>query len=103
MPQTLHAVPSPRPEPGGEALRVLIAEGHGLVRAGFRALIEGQADMRVAGEAATADQALAGALELRPDVVLIDADIHGGGADAAYRILAATDQGSTRVVMLFAQ
>src|SRR5829696_8699630 len=102
MPHTLHALSSPRPESGGEALRVLIAEGHGLVRAGFRALIEGQADMSVAGEAPTADQALAGALELRPDVVIIDADIPGGGADAVYRILAATDQGATRVVMLFA-
>jgi DNA-binding NarL/FixJ family response regulator len=103
MPHTLHAVSAPRPEPGGEALRVLIAEGHGLVRAGFRALIEGQSDMCVAGEAPTAEQALARALELRPDVVIIDADIPGGGADAAYRILAATDQGAIRVVMLFAE
>jgi DNA-binding NarL/FixJ family response regulator len=104
MPQTLHAVPSPRPEPGGESIRVLIAEGHGLVRAGFRALIEGQADMSVIGEAPHADQALAAAIELRPDVVIIDADIPGGGGgDAAYRILAGTDQGATRVVMLFAQ
>src|SRR5215217_1101279 len=103
MPQTLHAVSSPRPDPGGEALRVLIAEGHGLVRAGFRALIESQADMCVAGEAPTADQALAAVLELRPDVVLIDADVPGGGADAAHRILAGTDQGATHVVMLFAQ
>ena len=103
MPHSLHAVSSPRPEPGGEALRVLIAEGHGLVRAGYKALVESQADMCVAGEAPTGDQALAAADKLRPDVVIIDADLPGGGADAAHRILAGTTEGTTRVVMLFAQ
>src|SRR5215208_6977144 len=103
MPHSLHAVSSPRPEPGGEALRVRIAEGHGLVRAGYKALVESQADMCVAGEAPTGDQALAAADKLRPDVVIIDADLPGGGADAAHRILAGTTEGTTRVVMLFAQ
>jgi DNA-binding NarL/FixJ family response regulator len=103
MRRTLHAVPSPYADPPADPLRMLIAEGHGLVRAGFRALIEGQEDMCVAAEASTGEQALAAAVETRPDVVLVDMDLpHGGGAEAAHRILAGTDPGETRVVMLLA-
>jgi DNA-binding NarL/FixJ family response regulator len=104
MLQPLHAVSPPQPEPIADVLRVLIAEGHGLVRAGFKALIDGQADLGVAGEASTGDEALAAALEIRPDVILVDMDLpHGGGADAVHRILGGTDPSETRVVMLFAQ
>jgi DNA-binding NarL/FixJ family response regulator len=101
MLQTFHALSTPSADPDGDALRVLIAEGHGLVRAGFRALIEGQANMCVAAEASTGEQALAAAIETRPDVVLVDMELpHEGGVEATHRILAGTDPGETRVLML---
>jgi DNA-binding NarL/FixJ family response regulator len=100
MTQTLHALAPPdtsgSPEPA--PVHVLIAEGKGLVRAGFRLLIERQEGMCVAGEAATGDEAVAGALESHPDVVLMDLDLPGtGGLEATRRIIAET---ASAVVML---
>jgi DNA-binding NarL/FixJ family response regulator len=100
MTQTVHAFPPYHADPTTEMLHVVVAEGHGLVRAGFRALLEGQADMRVAAEASTGDQVVAAVRELVPDVVLLDLDLPDeGGVETARRILAATP-GDTRVVML---
>jgi DNA-binding NarL/FixJ family response regulator len=62
---------------GYPAVRVLIADGEALVRAGFRALLEGDHGIIVLGEAATGDQAVALARRTRPDVVLIDARLPG--------------------------
>jgi DNA-binding NarL/FixJ family response regulator len=103
MALTLHAPDhlSEEGRPTAETLRVVIAEGQGLVRAGFRALLESQAGMRVAAEAATAGEAVAAARETHPDVVLIDMNLPGGGGlEAAQRILAQMDHGATRVLML---
>jgi DNA-binding NarL/FixJ family response regulator len=86
---------------GGSAIRVLIAEGEGLVRAGFRALLDGAEDLSVEAEAATGEQAIAAALELRPDVVLMDLSLPGtGGVEAARRICTEVGPGRVRVLML---
>ena len=53
-------------------IRVLLADDQGLVRAGFRKLLEAEPDIEVAGEAADGSQAVDGTLRLRPDVVLMD-------------------------------
>jgi DNA-binding NarL/FixJ family response regulator len=58
-------------------VRVLIADGEALVRAGFRMLLEGDRGITVVGEAATGDEAVAMAHRLRPDVALIDARLPG--------------------------
>ncbi len=52
-------------------IRVLIADDHGVVREGLRALLTG-AGLDVVGEAATGREALALAEQLRPQVVLLD-------------------------------
>jgi two-component system response regulator DevR len=57
----------------GEKIRVLIVDDHELVRAGLRALLDGEADVEVVADAATGSQALAYAQRLRPHVVLLDA------------------------------
>jgi DNA-binding NarL/FixJ family response regulator len=55
-----------------DSLDALIADGSRLFRAGLRTLIEIEADIAVAGEAATGEQAVALARETQPDVVLMD-------------------------------
>jgi DNA-binding NarL/FixJ family response regulator len=97
MRQPLSVVPDPAPQQIAP-IRVLLAEGEGLLRAGLRLLIDHQDGLRVAGEAVTGEEAVALTAELRPDVVLMDLDLPQlNGADATRRIIAETD---ARVVML---
>jgi DNA-binding NarL/FixJ family response regulator len=58
-------------------IRVLIADGEALVRAGFRVMLEGDARITVVGEAATGEEAVAEARRLGPDGVLINAMLPG--------------------------
>ncbi|MFF9125588.1 response regulator [Streptomyces sp. NPDC014889] len=53
-------------------IRVLLADDQSLVRAGFKALLDAQPDIEVAGEAADGEEALRKVRELSPDVVLMD-------------------------------
>ncbi len=52
--------------------RLLLVDDHAVVRSGLRMLLEGQHDVEIAGEAATAAEALAAAGRLSPDVILMD-------------------------------
>jgi two-component system response regulator NreC len=53
-------------------IRVLVADDHTLFRAGLRALFASEADIEVVGEAADGEEAVRRALELRPEVVVMD-------------------------------
>jgi DNA-binding NarL/FixJ family response regulator len=53
-------------------IRVLLADDQGLVRAGFRMVLEAQPDVEVVGEAADGRQAVETTRRLHPDVVLMD-------------------------------
>src|SRR5688500_860347 len=52
-------------------LRILLVDDHALMREAVRAIIEDADGMEVAGEAATAAQALRRTAELEPDIVLL--------------------------------
>jgi DNA-binding NarL/FixJ family response regulator len=53
-------------------LRVLLADDHAVVRAGLRALIVAEPDLVVVGEAADGEEAVALAVALAPDVLVLD-------------------------------
>jgi DNA-binding NarL/FixJ family response regulator len=53
-------------------VRLLIADDHGIVRGGLRALLDRQPDMDVVAEAADGADALAQALAVRPDIAILD-------------------------------
>jgi DNA-binding NarL/FixJ family response regulator len=53
-------------------IRVLIADDHGLMRNGLRAILDAQQDIEVVGEAEHGAQAVENAIRLRPDVVIMD-------------------------------
>lgn len=68
-------------------LRVLLADDHMVVREGLKALINAQADMQVVGEAENGIQALKGAAELSPDVVVMDISMpEMNGVEATERL-----------------
>ena len=53
-------------------IRILIADDHAMVRMGLRVLLETEPDLEVVGEAKNGEAAVAEALRLRPDVVVMD-------------------------------
>ncbi len=71
-----------------EPIRILIVDDHALVREGLRAVLETQADMELVGEARDGEEAVAKAIELKPDLVIMDLVIpRKDGAAATREIL----------------
>ena len=70
------------------SLGVLIADDQALMRAGFRLILEAEADLDVVGEAADGLEAVAAAQRLRPDIVLMDVRMPGlDGIEATRRLI----------------
>jgi DNA-binding NarL/FixJ family response regulator len=80
-------------------LRILIADDHTLVRAGFRSLLEKLPDCAVVAEVGDGREALRLVAQLQPDVVLMDVKMPSlNGLEATARI--SRDHPSVRVVIL---
>ena len=78
-------------------IRVVMADDHARLRARIREALE-TGDCEVVAEAATADDAVALALEHRPDVALLDIHMPGNGINAARQISQSLPE--TAIVML---
>ena len=81
-----------------KGLRVAIVDDHPLFREGVAHTLGAQPDIEVVGEGATAADAIAMAADGRPDVMLLDVSMAGGGIHAVREITAASPL--VRVVML---
>ena len=63
--------------------RVLIVDDHPIVREGLVAALHGKGDIEVAGGYGSAEEGIAAAARLRPDVVILDLELPGlSGLDA---------------------
>ncbi len=76
QPTTAAMPATPSGDAGGGSLRVMLVDDHALVRSAVRQAIDGP-DVELVGEAATAEDAFALALAVRPDVILLDIDLPG--------------------------
>lgn len=70
-----------------DPIRILVADDHPIVRDGLVAMLGTQPEFAVVGEAGTGAEALRRALDLRPDVVLLDMEMPElGGVEVIQRV-----------------
>jgi len=82
-----------------KSIRVLLADDHTLVRAGFRALLQSLGDVEIVAEAGDGNEALRLIEAHQPDVVLLDIAMPGlNGLEVAARV--AQEFPSVRMIML---
>jgi DNA-binding NarL/FixJ family response regulator len=80
-------------------ITVLLVDDHGLVRHGFRRMLEDEPGINVVGEASDGFEAVESAIRLQPQVIVMDFALPSmNGAVAARRILAALPD--TKILML---
>jgi DNA-binding NarL/FixJ family response regulator len=82
-----------------ETIRVLLADDQALFRRGINAVLTGEDDIEIVAEAESGTEAVEQAVDLAPDVVLMDVRMPGvGGIEAARAIKTASP--STAILML---
>ena len=67
-------------------IRVLIADDHPVVRAGYQRLLEQGGDIRVVADVGDGAAAYAAAIAHEPDVIVLDLSMPGGGMDLIQRL-----------------
>ncbi|MEU6325483.1 response regulator transcription factor [Streptomyces sp. NPDC047009] len=83
-------------------IRVLLADDHPLVRQGMRAVLDVVGDIEVAGEAGDGREAVRQAVELRPDVIVMDLQLPGlHGIEATRQIQTQVPDAAVLVLTMF--
>ncbi|WP_062205558.1 response regulator transcription factor [Streptomyces sp. NBRC 109706] len=72
---------------GAESIRVFLLDDHEVVRRGVHDLLDGEPDLLVVGEAASAGEAIARGPALRPDVAILDVRLNDGDGISVCREL----------------
>jgi len=80
-------------------IRVMLVDDHAIVRSGVKALLRAWPDLQVVAEAAGGDEAVAMALRVKPDVIVMDLDMPNGDGESATRAIAEAIPGA-RVLIL---
>lgn len=84
------------------AIRILIADDHGVMRAGLRAMLEDEPDIEVVGEAANGQAVIDLAGKLLPDIVLLDIGMPDiDGIEATRRIKRTYSQIQVLILTLY--
>ena len=84
-------------------IRIVLADDHGIVRAGLRALLDSQPDMTVVGEAADGPEAVSLARTLNPTVGITDLSMPGGGMETIREISSLANQSRVLVLTVHAE
>lgn len=79
-------------------IKIALVDDHILLRRGLRETLGECRDFEVVGEGASADDAVSIARSTRPDVILLDVNMPGGGLAAVERIVKL--QQTTKILML---
>jgi DNA-binding NarL/FixJ family response regulator len=87
-------MPEPRPR-----LRILLADDHIVVRHGLKLLIDDQPDMTVIAEAGDGETAVQRAVQLKPDVIVMDISMPGMNGLAATRQVRQLQPGAAIVTL----
>lgn len=70
-----------------DLIRILLVDDHAVLRAGLKALLDAEDDLRVVGEAGTGEEAIEKVKLLKPDVVIMDLSMPGiGGLEATKKV-----------------
>jgi DNA-binding NarL/FixJ family response regulator len=92
------------PEQATGKVRVLLADDHALFRYGLKAMLRSDEGFEVVGEAATGEEVVILAGELRPDIILMDIQMPGiNGIEATKRIVRSDPAVGVVVVTMFEQ
>ena len=82
--------------------RVLIVDDHAILRMGLASLLSSKKDIEVVGDAANGPEGIRRAIELKPDVVMMDLMMPGmGGAEATARLLEKAPDAKVLIITTF--